>query len=64
MAKGKTISVTLPERVVQHYDEKAKELGMSRSSVICDIIMANFELKQSQERVANVSSNNLQTENS
>lgn len=63
MAKGKTISVTLPEKVVRYYDEKAKEIGMSRSSVICDIIVANYELKQSQERTANVSTSDTQTEN-
>lgn len=46
MARGKTISITLPQAVIDYYDNKAKAIGMSRSSVICDIIMADFEAKR------------------
>jgi len=50
LAKGKTISVTLPNRVVEFYDGRAKEIGMSRSALLCNIVMADYEKKLIQER--------------
>lgn len=62
MAKGKTISITLPLKVVELYENKAKEVGTSRSAIIGTIILADYELKQNQERIANVAASNPQTE--
>ena len=43
MARGKTVSITLPEKMVQSYDEKAKELNISRSKVIFNILLDVYQ---------------------
>ena len=61
MAKGKTVSVTIPQKVVEFYEKKAEELGTSRSSILGNVILADYE-KKSQERITNVSTGTIQTE--
>ena len=51
--KGTTFSITLPQKVVKYYDSKKEELGMSRSSIIRNIILADYELKKTQDKVNN-----------
>jgi metal-responsive CopG/Arc/MetJ family transcriptional regulator len=64
VAKGKTISITLPQKIVDFYEGRAKEIGMSRSALICDIIMTDYDRKLKQENLINVSTSCPQTENS
>jgi len=59
--RGKTISITLPVPIVEHYEQQAKDKGMSRSAVLVGIIMTDYD--QKQQRIANVSTGNSQTEN-
>lgn len=57
MAKGKTISVTLPGIVVELYDKKAKDLGVSRSSILGTVIMNDYD--KQKEKVNDVTTSNI-----
>ena len=43
MARGKTFSITVPERIVEHYDRKAAELDISRSKVVLNILLNDWQ---------------------
>lgn len=59
MARGKTVSITLPLIVLDHYEKKAKQLGVSRSATLVGVLIKEY---QEELRAANVITHNTQTE--
>ena len=54
MAKGKTLSITIPNPVVDYYDQQAEKLQMSRGAVIRKVLIEDFAVKtkhQSKEEM-------------
>ncbi len=49
MSKGQTISITLPNKVVDFYDRTAEKLGTSRSGIIRNILINDFNVKSIKE---------------
>jgi len=45
VAKGKTLSITIPNPVVDYYDKLAEELQMSRGAVIRKVLIEDFATK-------------------
>jgi len=45
MAKGKTLSITIPNPVVDYYDQQAEKLQMSRGAVIRKVLIEDFTEK-------------------
>jgi metal-responsive CopG/Arc/MetJ family transcriptional regulator len=40
--KGTTISITIPETLLDHYNDQAKKLKTSRSKIINNILLNDF----------------------
>lgn len=49
MSKGQTISITLPNKVVDFYDRTSEKLGTSRSGVIRNILINDFNVRSGKE---------------
>jgi metal-responsive CopG/Arc/MetJ family transcriptional regulator len=45
--KGVTISVTIPKSLFDDYNQQADKLGTSRSKVICNILMNEYNIRKS-----------------
>jgi metal-responsive CopG/Arc/MetJ family transcriptional regulator len=45
MNRGKTFSITVPHKMVDEYDRLAKELHISRSKVVFNILLNNWNLE-------------------
>ena len=42
MSKGRTFSITLPHIMVKEYDRQARELKISRSKIIFNILLSSW----------------------
>ena len=42
MAKGATISITIPIPLLNHYDKQAEDLGTSRSKLILAVLLEDY----------------------
>jgi metal-responsive CopG/Arc/MetJ family transcriptional regulator len=46
--KGKTVSVTLPNKVVDEYDREATKMETSRGSILRNIIMDDYKSRMNK----------------
>lgn len=49
MAKGKTISITLPHIVVEYYENKGKKIEMARGAIIRNVILKDYSAETKSE---------------
>lgn len=45
--KGVTISVTIPKPLLEDYNDQAKRLRTSRSKIICNILLNEYNIRKS-----------------
>lgn len=45
--KGKTISITIPDTLFNDYNKQSKKLGTSRSKIICNILLNEYNIRKS-----------------
>jgi len=53
MSKGQTISITLPNKIVEFYDRTAEKLGTSRSGIIRNTLINDFNVKSGKDEFIN-----------